>query len=116
MLAATQNANEPVRNAPKLSNSDQQCESFCSASQFLAHSASVDSFVFAKASATQKEDRQLLHSLLMHFIVKCPCVFFVFGGAWPSTGRDVVRLSHIHSVKIKTTKVSSEESGQIFAN
>ena len=50
-------------NAPKLSNSDQQSESFCSTSQFLTHGASVDSFVIAKASATQKEDRQLLHKL-----------------------------------------------------
>ena len=35
--------------------------------------------------------------------------------AWSSTGRGVVRASCIRSVEIKTTKISSEESGGIFA-
>ena len=35
-------------------------------------------------------------------------------GAWPSTGRGVVRALLICSVKIKTVKISSEESGDNF--
>ena len=36
-------------------------------------------------------------------------------GAWPSTSRGVVRVSWIRPTKIKTTKISSEESGCISA-
>ena len=65
---------------------------------------------YAKASI-QKEDLA---------VVAQACFFasslrwFVCGG-WPSTGRGVVRTSHIYSTKIKTAKISSEESGLISA-
>ena len=53
--AAIQNANESVKDAPKLSFEISSAESFCSTSQFLTHGGSPDTFVIAKAS-TQKED------------------------------------------------------------
>jgi len=43
----------------------------CSATQFLTHSGSLDTFVIAKAS-TQKEDYwAIVTSLFLHFVVQC---------------------------------------------
>ena len=51
---------------------------------------------------------------LLHCSVSC--LLFTYG-AWPSTGGYVVRALalHIHLAKIKAVKISSAESGGIFA-
>ena len=107
-LDTTKIANEPARDALKLAKIS-SAKSFYSTSKFLAHSCSPDIFMIAKAS-TKRKTRPLLHKLAssLHRSVSFAC------GMWPSAGRGVVRASHIHSTKIKTVKISSEESGGIF--
>ena len=84
-------------------------ESFCSTSQFLTHSGSP-AFVIAKAY-TQRKTRPLLHKLTYHSVS-----FLHFAcGAWPPTGKGVVRVSCIHSTKIKAKKIFSGDSEGIFA-
>ena len=60
-------------------------ESFCSTSQFLTHGGRPDTF-------TQRKTRPLLHKLASSL---CRSVLFLrfTCGAWPSTGRGVVRAS-----------------------
>ena len=54
--ATIQNANDPVRDVPKLSEwRISSAESFCSTRQFRAHGGSPDTFIIVKVS-TQKED------------------------------------------------------------
>ena len=80
-------------------------ESFCSTSQFLAHDGSPNTFVNAKVS-TQRKTILFLHKLT--FLLCRSVSFLGFAcGTWPSTGRGVVRALHIHSMKMKTTKISS---------
>ena len=78
-------------------------ESFCSTGQFLAHDSSSYTFVIAKVS-TQRKTRPFLHKLASS--LNCHSVLFLqFAcGAWPSTGKNVVRVSRIRSAKIKTAK------------
>ena len=69
--------------------------------QFLAHDGTPDTF-------TQRKTRLLLHKLASSLRRS---VSFL----WFACGRGVVRVSRIRSAKIKTTKISYEESGGIFA-
>ena len=72
---------------------------------FIPYGGSPDIFIIAKAS-TQKERLGRFASSL-----RCSALFLHFTcGVWPSTGRGVVRASHISS-----TKISSKESRRISA-
>ena len=70
------------------------------------HGGSPDTFIIAKVS-TQKKT---CASLLLHSVsfLRFSC------GVSPSTGRGVIRVSHICAAKIETMKIYSEESGGIF--
>ena len=78
-------------------------ESFCSMSQFLPHSGSPDTLPLQKGR---------LRLLQVFFASSFNVVSLVC--MWLSTSRGVVRVC-ICSVKIKTAKISSKESGGIYA-
>ena len=103
--ATLQNANEPVRDAPKLLNPVQQ-------SQFLAHGGSLNNFRNCEGLRTKTLGR-FCTSLLLCFVVQCR-----FFGSHVGRGRQLVGVwseRHIRSAKIKTAKISFEESGRISA-
>ena len=107
--ATIQNANESVRNAPKLSKS--RSAVLNPTRRFLSHGGSPDTFVIAKAS-TQRKIRPLLHKLASSLRHSVSFLRFTYG-AWLSTGRGVARASRIRGNKNR--EISSKESGRFSA-
>ena len=93
--ATTQNTNESVREATKLSKS--RSAVLNPTHRFLSHDGSLDTFLFAKAS-TQRKIRPLLHKLASSLCHSVSFLRFAYG-AWLSTGRGVARASRIHKNK-----------------
>ena len=106
MVAVEQNQPATIQNAPKLS----KLRSVVLNPFVQQASFSSITFVIAKAF-TQRKTRPLLHKLASSLHCLVSSLRFACG-AWPSTGRGVVRASRIRSVKIKTVKI--EDSGCIF--
>ena len=108
------NTNKPVRDNLKLSslrsavlNLSVQQASFSS-----APACSLDTFVIGKAS-TQREELAVVAQAC--FATSFSVISSVTRpyGAWPSSGRGVVRASRFRSAKIKAAKISSEGYGLI---
>ena len=101
--------NKPIRDAPKLSKPRSAVLdlALCSKSQSTVAVLILYTFIIVKVS-TQKKTRPLLDKLrLVSFL-------WLSYGVLSPTGRGVVRASHIHSAKMETMKIYSEESGSIF--
>ena len=114
MLICIQNTNEPVRDNLKLSSSRSAVlnPSVQQASFLSAPACSLDTFVIAKASTQRKELAVVAQAYFATSFSVISSVTRAYG-AWPSSGRGVVRASRFHSTKIKAAKISSEGYGPI---